>query len=262
MGLGEILSSAALANGEGLVMNILELKGVSKSFGGLKAVSNLDLTISQGKIVGMIGPNGAGKTTVFNLITGFHPLDRGEVHFNGENISRLKPYEDCLKGIGRTFQIVKPFATKSVIRNVMVGAFCRVKTAKEAEEVAREVLEFTGLDPKRDMLAKNLTIADRKRLELARALATRPKLLLLDEVMAGLTPKETDDMISLVRKIRDLGITLFIIEHVMQAVMTLSERVVLLHHGEKIMEGTPQEVASDVRAIKAYLGEEYVVARG
>ena len=144
----------------------------------------------------------------------------------------------------------------------MVGAFCRVKTAGEAEECAREVLDFTGLYPKKDMLAKNLTIADRKRLELARALATRPKLLLLDEVMAGLTPKETDDMISLVRKIRDQGITLFIIEHVMQAVMALSERVALLHHGEKIMEGTPGEVASDKRAIKAYLGEEYVIARG
>jgi branched-chain amino acid transport system ATP-binding protein len=262
MGLGEILPSATLANGEGLVMNILQLNGVSKSFGGLTAVADLDLTISEGEIVGMIGPNGAGKTTVFNLITGFHPLDRGEIYFNGENITRLKPYDLCFKGIGRTFQIVKPFATKSVIRNVMVGAFCRVKTAGKAEECAREVLDFTGLDPKKGMLAKNLTIADRKRLELAKALATRPKLLLLDEVMAGLTPKETDDMISLVRKIRDQGITLFIIEHVMQAVMTISERVVLLHHGEKIMEGTPEEVASDVRAIKAYLGEEYVVARG
>ncbi len=262
MGLGEALSSTSLADRQGRVMKILELKGVSKSFGGLKAVADLDLTIDEGEIVGMIGPNGAGKTTVFNLINGFHPLDRGEVYFNGENITRLKPYEDCLKGIGRTFQIVKPFATKSVTRNVMVGAFCRVKSASDAEEVAREVLDFTGLRPKAEMLAKNLTIADRKRLELARALATRPKLLLLDEVMAGLTPKETDDMISLVRKVRDQGITLFIIEHVMQAVMTLSERVALLHHGEKIMEGTPEEVASDVRAIKAYLGEEYVVARG
>jgi branched-chain amino acid transport system ATP-binding protein len=243
-------------------MNLLELRGISKNFGGLTAVANLDLTIPQGEIVGMIGPNGAGKTTVFNLITGFHFPDRGDVHFNGEKTTRLRPYDLCLKGIGRTFQIVKPFATKSVIRNVMVGAFCRVTTGHQAEEVAREVLNFTGLYPKKDVLAKNLTIADRKRLELARALATRPKLLLLDEVMAGLTPKETDDMISLVRKIRDQGITLFIIEHVMQAVMALSERVALLHHGEKIMEGTPKEVASDKRAIKAYLGEEYVIARG
>jgi branched-chain amino acid transport system ATP-binding protein len=144
----------------------------------------------------------------------------------------------------------------------MVGAFCRERTAQRAEAVALEVLEFTGLYPKKDMLAKNLTIADRKRLELAKALATKPKLLLLDEVMAGLTPKETDEMIGLVRKIRDQGVTLFIIEHVMQAVMSLSERIILLHHGEKILEGTPQEVATDERAIKAYLGEEYVAARG
>jgi len=243
-------------------MNLLELKGLSKSFGGLMAVGGLDLTISEGEIVGMIGPNGAGKTTVFNLITGLHFPDSGDVHFNGERTTRLKPYDLCLRGLGRTFQIVKPFGTKSVIRNAMVGAFCRVKTTQEAEEVALEVLEFTGLLPKKNLLAKSLTIADRKRLELARALATRPKLLLLDEVMAGLTPRETDDMISLVRKIRDQGVTLFIIEHVMQAVMNLSERVVLLHHGEKIVEGTPKEMASDRRVIKAYLGEEYVIARG
>ncbi|MFB0507103.1 MAG: ABC transporter ATP-binding protein [Thermodesulfobacteriota bacterium] len=243
-------------------MNLLELKGLSKSFGGLMAVGGLDLTISGGEIVGMIGPNGAGKTTVFNLITGLHFPDSGDVHFNGERTTRLKPYDLCLRGLGRTFQIVKPFGTKSVIRNAMVGAFCRVKTTQEAEEVALEVLEFTGLLPKKNLLAKSLTIADRKRLELARALATRPKLLLLDEVMAGLTPRETDDMISLVRKIRDQGVTLFIIEHVMQAVMNLSERVILLHHGEKIVEGTPQEMASDRRVIKAYLGEEYVIARG
>jgi len=228
-------------------MNLLELKGLSKSFGGLMAVGGLDLTISESEIVGMIGPNGAGKTTVFNLITGLHLPDSGDVHFNGERTTRLKPYDLCLRGLGRTFQIVKPFGTKSVIRNAMVGAFCRVKTAQEAEEVALEVLEFTGLLPKKDLLAKSLTIADRKRLELAKALATRPKLLLLDEVMAGLTPRETDDMISLVRKIRDQGVTLFIIEHVMQAVMNLSERVILLHHGEKIVEGTPQEMASDTR---------------
>jgi branched-chain amino acid transport system ATP-binding protein len=243
-------------------MNLLELKGLSKSFGGLMAVGGLDLTISESEIVGMIGPNGAGKTTVFNLITGLHLPDSGDVHFNGERTTRLKPYDLCLRGLGRTFQIVKPFGTKSVIRNAMVGAFCRVKTAQEAEEVALEVLEFTGLLPKKDLLAKSLTIADRKRLELAKALATRPKLLLLDEVMAGLTPRETDDMISLVRKIRDQGVTLFIIEHVMQAVMNLSERVILLHHGEKIVEGTPQEMASDRRVIKAYLGEKYVIARG
>jgi branched-chain amino acid transport system ATP-binding protein len=244
------------------MMSLLELKGITKSFGGLMAVRGLDLTVSEGEIVGLIGPNGAGKTTVFNVITGFHVADRGDVLFNGERTTRLKPYDVCLKGMGRTFQIVKPFGTKSVLRNVMVGAFCRVKTAQEAEEIATKVLEFTGLLPKKDILAKSLTIADRKRLELAKALATRPKLLLLDEVMAGLNPRETEDVISLVRKIHAQGITLFLIEHVMQAIMALSERVVLLHHGEKIVEGTPREMASDKRVIKAYLGEEYVIARG
>jgi branched-chain amino acid transport system ATP-binding protein len=242
-------------------MSLLELKGLSKSFGGLMAVKNLDLAISQGEIVGLIGPNGAGKTTVFNLIMGFHTADQGDVYFDGERTTRLKPYDLCLKGLGRTFQIVKPFGTKSVLRNAMVGAFSRVRTAQEAEEAALDVLEFTGLLSKKDVLSKSLTIADRKRLELAKALATRPKLLLLDEVMAGLNPTETEAVISLVRKIHDQGITLFLIEHVMQAVMKLSERVVLLHHGEKIVEGTPEEMASDKRVIKAYLGEEYVIAR-
>ena len=244
-------------------MALLELKRVSKSFGGLTAVSQLDLAIKQGEIVGMIGPNGAGKTTVFNLITGFHPPDKGQVVFDGKTITGSKPYSVCIDGIGRTFQIVKPFGTKSVLKNLMVGAFCRTSNAHEAERIALEVLELTGLRPKMHMFAKNLTIADRKRLELAKALTTRPKLLLLDEVMAGLTPKETDEMIALTREIRDKkGITVFLIEHVMQAVMSLSERVVLIHHGEKILEGSPQEVASDERAIKAYLGEEYVIARG
>ena len=244
-------------------MALLELKRVTKTFGGLTAVSELDLAIGQGEIVGMIGPNGAGKTTVFNIITGFHPPDKGQVIFDDKNITRSKPYSVCIDGIGRTFQIVKPFGTKSVLKNLMVGAFCRASDAKEAESIALEVLELTGLKTKMHMIAKNLTIADRKRLELAKALTTKPKLLLLDEVMAGLTPKETDEMIVLTRKIRDKrGITVFLIEHVMQAVMSLSERIVLIHHGEKILEGSPKEVASDDRAIKAYLGEEYVIARG
>jgi branched-chain amino acid transport system ATP-binding protein len=242
-------------------MSLLELKGVSKSFGGLMAVKDLDLTISGGEIVGLIGPNGAGKTTVFNLIMGFHTADHGDVYFDGDRTTRLKPYDLCFRGMGRTFQIVKPFGTKSVLRNAMVGAFCRVRTAQEAEQVAMEVIDFTGLLSKKDLLAKSLTIADRKRLELAKALATRPKLLLLDEVMAGLNPTETEEVISLVRKIHGQGITLFLIEHVMQAVMKLSERVVLLHHGEKIVEGTPEEMASDKRVIKAYLGDEYAIAR-
>jgi branched-chain amino acid transport system ATP-binding protein len=241
-------------------MKLLEAKALTKDFSGIRALSALNLSVFRGEIVGLIGPNGAGKTTVFNLITGFYAPDRGEIFFEGENTTRFRPYELCRKGIGRTFQITKPFNSKTVMRNVMTGAFCRVKTAPEAREIAVEVLDATGLYPRKEMLARHLTIADRKRLELARALATRPKFLLLDEVMAGLTPKETDDLITLVSKIRSEGVTLLIIEHVMKAVMTLSDRVVILHHGEKIMEGKPEEVASDERVIKAYLGEEYVIA--
>ncbi|HHY38454.1 MAG TPA: ABC transporter ATP-binding protein [Clostridia bacterium] len=242
-------------------MPLLSVKGLTKRFGGLLAVNRLDLSIEAGEILGLIGPNGAGKTTVFNVINGFYPADEGEIEFEGTSISRLKPDAICKKGIARAFQIVKPFGDMTVLDNTIVGALARTGDLKKAAREALDVLDSVGLWDKKDVLARSLTIADRKRLELARALATKPKLLLLDEVMAGLNPKEVEETVALVRKIRESGVTIFLIEHVMQAVMNLSERIVVLHHGSKIMEGRPQEVANDERVIKAYLGEEYTFAR-
>ena len=241
-------------------MKILEINQLTKDFGGLRAVDRLDITIEDGMIFGLIGPNGAGKSTAFNCIAGLYSATSGRVLYKDDDITSLKPYDVCRRGIARTFQLVKPFPTKSVLKNVTVGSFLWSKNISEAEEKALEVLEFVNLIDKKDVLGKSLTVADRKRLELARALATNPDLLLLDEVMAGLRPAEVDEVITIIRKINERGITVFLIEHIMQAIMSLSDFIVVIHYGKKIAEGKPEEIASNEQVIKAYLGEEYVLA--
>jgi branched-chain amino acid transport system ATP-binding protein len=236
-------------------MSLLEMTGLSKRFGGLLAVSSFDLALDAGEIVGLIGPNGAGKTTVFHLVSGFHSPTAGGIRFKGDSIVGLKPHAICRLGLTRTFQIVQPFAGLSVIENVMVGAFNREPDAAVARRLAGEIVEFVGLGPRRDVPARSLTLSDRKRLEMARGLATRPELLLLDEAMSGLNPTEIDEIIGLIRRIHARGVSLLIIEHVMQAIMALSHRLVVLHHGEKLAEGAPGEVAKNRRVIEAYLGE-------
>jgi branched-chain amino acid transport system ATP-binding protein len=241
-------------------MKILELKKVRKHFGGIKAVEEFSLIVEEGDIVGLIGPNGAGKSTLFNCVAGVFPPSAGDILFQGEKINRQKPWDLCRKGLARTFQIVKPFANRTVLYNVMVGAFATTDKRSEAEQRALEVLRQLNMEDKRDLRAANLTIADRKRLEIARALATRPKLLLLDEVMAGLRPTEVDEMVAIIKGLRKGGMTIFVIEHIMRAIMALSDRIAVLHFGTKIAEGPPQEVAHNERVIKAYLGEDYGVA--
>lgn len=241
-------------------MKLLKVNRLTKNFGGLKAVDKLDLSIQDGMILGLIGPNGAGKSTAFNCIAGLYSATSGQVIYKDDDITKLKSYDVCRKGIARTFQLSKPFPNKSVLKNVMVGGFLWSKDRNRAEAKALEVLEFVNLIDKRDVLGKSLTVADRKRLELARALATDPSLLLLDEVMAGLRPAEVEEVITIIRKINERGITVFLIEHIMQAIMSLSDLIVVIHYGRKIAEGQPEEIASNEQVIKAYLGEEYVLA--
>jgi len=241
-------------------MKILQVRKMCKDFGGLRAVDDLDIEIEKGEILGLIGPNGAGKSTAFNCIAGVFPPTRGEIFLNGEKINGCKPWTLCKKGLARTFQIVKPFASKSVLYNVMVGAFATTDKTAAAEAKALEVLKALHFDDKKDIRAGNLTIADRKRLEIARALATGPRILLLDEVMAGLRPAEVDEVVAIIKDLRDQGITIFVIEHIMRAIMALSDRIVVIHFGKKISEGKPEAVASDENVIKAYLGDEYAVS--
>jgi branched-chain amino acid transport system ATP-binding protein len=239
---------------------LLDVRSISKSFRGLRAVNNASFEIPEGDINGLIGPNGAGKTTIFNVIAGVYAPDSGSITFNGSPIQGLRPDQICAAGIGRTFQIVKPFAGLTVLDNVMVGAFLRTSHADEARRVAREIVDKLGLGPKRDLPASSLTLPDRKRLEVARALATRPKLLLLDEVMAGLRPTECDQMVEVFREInRRDGTTILLIEHVMRAVMALAKHIGVLHHGEVIARGTPEEVVRHPAVLECYLGEETVV---
>jgi branched-chain amino acid transport system ATP-binding protein len=239
---------------------MLQIESLSKRFGGMKAVSQFSCEVGASEVVGLIGPNGAGKTTVFNMITGFVRRDEGEVLFRGEPISQLRPDQICKKGICRTFQIVQPFGNLSVLENVLVGALVREKDVAAGRQWAEEILDLVGLSQHKYVQAKALTIGNRKRLEVARALATRPQLLLLDEPMGGLNPTEINALMELIRKFVKQGITIFIVEHVMQAIMNLSDRVIVLNYGEKIAEGSPKEMASDANVIKAYLGEKYDLA--
>jgi branched-chain amino acid transport system ATP-binding protein len=236
---------------------ILQVRGISKSFRGLRAVKDASFEMSEATINALIGPNGAGKTTIFNMIAGVYRPDSGTIVFRGREIHGLRPDQICAAGIGRTFQIVKPFAGLSVLDNVMVGAFLRERTSVGARKVSLEILEKLHLAPKRDLPASSLTLPDRKRLEVARALATRPSLLLLDEVMAGLRPTETDLMVEVFRALnRSEGLTILLIEHVMRAVMALAQHIGVLHHGEVIARGTPQQIVKDPAVLECYLGEE------
>lgn len=236
---------------------IVELKNVSKQFGGLKAVSDFSGIVEENAIVGLIGPNGAGKTTLFNMIAATFPPTAGQIVYNGIDITHHRTHQMVGIGLARTFQVTKPFGDMSVIENIMVGAFYHSRDRRLARENARKVYELIGLTCGLDQLAHNLTTVDRKKLEIARALATSPKLLLLDEVMAGCNPQEKLELIAVVRKIRESGVTIVIIEHDIKTIMSLCDKIIVLHRGEKLVEGTPQEVANDKRAISAYLGEDY-----
>lgn len=236
---------------------ILEVTNLTKHFGGLTATDNVSFFADRKEIMGVIGPNGAGKSTLFNLITGFIRADKGEIQFDGEDITGCVPHQVCRKGIGRTFQLTKPFANSTVLDNVMVGAFCWTNSAKKAQEIALKKLEQVGLLAKAYQTTGNLTVANLRSLELAKALAIQPKLLLLDEVMAGLNPTEIGEALSIIRRLPQEGITVILIEHVMEAVMSTCQRVMVLCNGRVLASGTPKEITNDKRVLEAYLGEDY-----
>jgi len=232
----------------------LVIRGLSKRFGGLRAVQEVSFTVKENETVALIGPNGAGKTTSFNLITGFQRPDAGSVMAYGREIVGLKPHDICAHGLARTFQVAKPFGAMTVLNNVMTGAFLRDKNTNAAREKAREAIEFVGLSAREQTAAKDLTTIDQRRLEMARALATEPRLLLLDEVMAGLNPAEIDQAVALVGKLSQRGLTIVIVEHVMRAIMAVARHIVVLDHGQKIAEGAPKEIVENPEVIRAYLG--------
>lgn len=238
-------------------MALLELIKLDKFFGGLKAVNKVSFAVEEGEIFGLIGPNGSGKTTIFNCINNYYPISGGDVRFKGQSIAGMKTHKICHLGIGRTFQVVKPLARMTVLDNVTASAFCRANTIREAKSEALKVLDFCNLTHEKDKVAKGLPIGGRKRLEIARALATKPQLLLLDETAAGLNPTELDEAIELIKKIRDNGITVLIVEHIMKVIMTISDRIHAINFGQTIANGTPEEVANNPSVIEAYLGEEY-----
>jgi len=233
-------------------MPLAECQELTKRFGGLIALKGVNLQLSKGEILGLIGPNGSGKTTLINCVTGFYPPTAGKVIFEGKDISGLKNYEVCRIGIARTFQIPRPFPRLTVLQNVIVGS-------RGSQDIAIRSLEEVGLHQIKDILAKNLTTHQMRMLELARALATNPRLLLIDEVMAGLNPTEMEETISLLGRIRERGLTLLWVEHVMRAIMKTADRLIVLHEGEKIAEGNPSEIANSEKVVEAYLGERYML---
>jgi branched-chain amino acid transport system ATP-binding protein len=238
----------------------LVIKGLSKRFGGLRAVQDVTFTVKENETVALIGPNGAGKTTSFHLITGFHRADSGSVLAFGREVVGLKPHDVCALGLARTFQVAKPFGAMTVLANVMTGAFLRGRHIAAAQAKAREAIAFVGLSAKEQTPAKDLTTIDQRRLEMARALATEPRILLLDEVMAGLNPSEIDQAVALVGKLSERGLTIVIVEHVMRAIMAVARHIVVLDHGQKIAEGKPKDIVENPEVIRAYLGSGYVHA--
>jgi len=239
-------------------MAILEIKHVSKFFGGLAANADVSFAVEEGMIMGLIGPNGAGKTTLFNCVTGYYPPSKGEVLFNGESLKGLQPDRVCKMGMVRTWQKVRPLAKMTVVDNVMVGALCRTNSLRKAREMAMEQLKVVRIEEKAGFLAGSLPIGERKKLEVARVLATKPKLLLLDEVMGGLNPAESEEIIQLILDIKKRGISQMVIEHDMKAIMRISDRVVVLNSGEKLAEGSPEEIVKNPEVITAYLGDSHI----